>query len=1376
MGSHRNPWIMQLICMAPRSTRRAPTAGKEQDRNTRLHEKSFAIMFSILFAILAVVFTLGLAFVLALQVRAKRYGKASPSAGPLADLSQLCTGLGANDSCHEAIREVQRGIDLDADPCGDFHQYACGRWRPLLGGDGSYISRTTNLFNGLVHDTLLNVSFDIREGKPAPYGPSIHQMAMFHASCYWMFTGRNSGGNVIDVMAALGIEQMSWIAVASAERLFELTVSMSLRTGLSAFVDVRLLKGEVHFDIGSPLVKTFVYKPGLRQYLVDTVIDLDVNISDPVQKTLDLDHKVDSLIHDSSESSVFRTLTVKELVDLFPQVNWISAFNTDRPTALGNVTNGTTIALRGVTFIKETLQVFHEEQLPVIGLYGLLSALSKVMKLSYYAHYVSFDQPFMGVRWCLRQTAWQFRNLFPAWLASSFLQSSSTARFVKAFNETMEVVLRDNVVNFGVYLESTFLSRTWLNIIGEPSNVLATSTEPLPAAMNDTFLPNMAAVIAARVGTADREEVFVESDALVLGRLGYGERREAKFAIPPALVASRGFLSLQVPEVDVGMFALRYLILRAIYERAATYQDAGVPAASKRAVGITSMPDYVLSCFGQSFRKSLNKSLDEDVTHDAEPSSEPERPLESPSLPGVREMSALQDLSDQAENQLPKDSAAPKEEMGVLSEEQPQYSSIAPEYNAEMTPFQSKVVNMTLCCSASVIGVAALIILVLALTHQAKRLGDGSQGCKSQQCLDATLYLRSVVEQDLHPCVDMYSHVCSRWTSRRRGVGFVPDALHLFLQRFRRRLQSSFDDVLGDRMAPVIRIGKRLLDDCTAYMNATGSSLRRDLESVLEQVNVTVLLESDSHSTALVRAINISFATGLHSAVVVARRKDERSTFLHLTNAPPIRRELRAAPTDDDVEAYVVDVIRHLNVTSDAVDIAREVFDVDSEVDTFAEGDVKSVRLSAGELRIDAGFPSGVWKQAFGAFTDQGLAVTDVDVLLFTGYEQTREVFQHLAQAQLRTTTWYLLITILAQALQYDFARRFHPTGGQDTGNLCFDAVNAALHLHWHLVLRGVDVTHPAAGIGQLNSMFFNVHRITIPDWLDEETAALARRRVNKTSLETLAPSAGDGDVNNANTTYLQRVPQQSSAVKSDRSFPGSYVAFRALSQREGMLHNPPHWVTARMASLWADPWPVYDALYDKIFLPAAYLDSPVFYNERTTPPFLYGTVGAALAKALADVIGPYGRWNATSPHRSQVSWWTVPKLFDAQLRLGCLRTRADEDVLRHPNRNPHPKTSEAFKSSAFAWIRAARVAHDAMRSAIYNDRGEGSAQDPYWPKAQRQFFSRFCLMACGTERRDALKPWERCTWPLLSMPEFATAFDCRNASYNDLRESCAPF
>ncbi|KAL1447709.1 hypothetical protein MTO96_044231 [Rhipicephalus appendiculatus] len=630
----------------------------------------------------------------------------------------------------------------------------------------------------------------------------------------------------------------------------------------------------------------------------------------------------------------------------------------------------------------------------------------------------------------------------------------------------------------------------------------------------------------------------------------------------------------------------------------------------------------------------------------------------------------------------------------------------------------------------------------------------------------------------------MYSHVCNRWASRRRGVGFVPDAIHLFLQRFLRRLQSTREDVLGEQMAPVIHIGKRLFEDCSSYMNATGSSkLDADIASVLELVNVSVLLESNSSSTAFVRAINISFATGLHSAVLVARKKDNSSSFLHFANAPSIRRVLRAPPVDDDVEPYVIDVIRHVSANSDAAAIARDVLDMDSEVDNFAEGDVRSVWIGAGELQEDAGFPSGVWRQAFASFADQGLPVADTDVALFTGYEQTRKLLKRLTQVPLRTTAWYLTVTIIAQALRYDFARRFHPTHGHDAPHLCFDAVNDALHLHWHYVWRELSITQPVAGIGRLlNSMFLGVHRLTVPEWLDKATASQAHERVNKTSLETLAPSAGDGGVANANTTYLQKELQQSSAAKAEGGFPAKYVLFRALSQREGVLRNPPHWVTARAASLWAQLWPVFDVLYDKIFLPAAYLDSPVFYNEPSALPFIYGTVGAAMAKALADVVAYFlrfvsTRWNASAPHQSHDSWWTIAKLFDATLRLGCLRTRVDEDVLRHPYRIPQPKTSEAFKSSTFAWIRAARVAHDAMRDAFNKGSRNGDvAHDKFWPEVQRQFFTRFCLMACGTERQDALRPKERCTWPLVSMPEFATAFECRNDSYKDYQESCVPF
>ncbi|KAH7939946.1 hypothetical protein HPB52_019548 [Rhipicephalus sanguineus] len=765
-------------------------------------------------------------------------------------------------------------------------------------------------------------------------------------------------------------------------------------------------------------------------------------------------------------------------------------------------------------------------------------------------------------------------------------------------------------------------------------------------------------------------------------------------------------------------------------------------------------------------------SSEPDVAHGAEVLRAPSGAAVSSNLVEVREMSTHRDDPHHADNKVPDDGAPPKEEKRVSSEERPLSSSpVAPQYEAEMTPFQRKVVNVTLCFSVSIIGVAVFSLMIVALTHHE---------CKSQQCLDATRYLSSVVERDLHPCVDMYSHVCNRWTSRRRGVGFVPDALHLFLQRILRRLQSTGDNVLGEPMAPVIQIGKRLLDDCAAYMNATGSNnLQADILSVLEHVNVSVLLKSNSSSTALVRAINITFTTGLHSAVVVTRKKHDSGSFLYLANAPSIRRVLRAPPTDDDIEAYVGDVIRHVSTNTDAAAIARDVLDVDSEVDNFAEGDVISIWLAAGDLKKDAGFPSGVWSQVFASFAAQGLPVADADVVLFTGYEQTLKIFQHLAEVRLRTTVWYLTITIIAQALRYDFARRFHPTHGHDPTHLCFEAINDALYLHWHYVLRELSITQPVVGIGQLmNSMFLSVHRLTVPEWFDEATAALARGRVNKTSLETLAPSAVDGGVTNVNTTYLQRELRQASAAKAQSSFPAKYVSFRALSHREGVLRNPPHWVTARVASLWANPWPVFDVLYDKIFLPAAYLDSPVFYNEPAALPFLYGTVGAAMAKALADVVGPYSRWNASAPHLPQDSWWTIAKLFDATLRLGCLRTRVDEDVLRHPYRNPQPKTSQAFKSSTFAWIRAARVAHDAMKEAFNKDssRSGDAARDKYWPKVQRQFFTRFCLMACGTERQDALKPRERCTWPLVSMPEFATAFECRNETYKDLQESCAPF
>ncbi|KAL1477222.1 hypothetical protein MTO96_035915 [Rhipicephalus appendiculatus] len=479
-----------------------------------------------------------------------------------------------DDSCHAAVRELQDAVDLDADPCRDFHQFACGRSRPILGSGSSYISQVTKHFNSVVHDKLLNVSFDLHEGRPTSYSASISQMAQFHASCYWMYTGRNSGGNIKDVLQTLDIDPAPWLAVRSADKIVELTVSASLKTGMSAFLEVRLSKGEVHLDVGLTIVMMFFHYSEVKQYVAESILDLDVNISDPVKKILQLDRKVDELVTSNETTGAFRELAVSDLVNLFPLVNW--------------------------------------EEDPLIGFYGLLSILSTVMKFTYFFRHARYEEPFSGVKWCLLLTAWSFNNLFPAWLGASFLKNNATEKFRKAFNEALRVVLRDNVVNFGVYLETAVLNRTWLSIFGEPENLVRTAAEPYPVKMNDTFLPNLAAVIVAQVGTVDRSAAFDDSLGLVMGRLGYGRNLEGKFVIPPALVVSNGFLSLQLSEVNIGLFTLRYLILRAIYDRAAAYQKGAAPLSSRILVKGPGMADYVQSCFGQSLKKSLNKSLSDD--------------------------------------------------------------------------------------------------------------------------------------------------------------------------------------------------------------------------------------------------------------------------------------------------------------------------------------------------------------------------------------------------------------------------------------------------------------------------------------------------------------------------------------------------------------------------------------------------------------------------------------------------------------------------------------------------------------------------------------------------------------------------------------------
>ncbi|XP_049511355.1 uncharacterized protein LOC125939889 [Dermacentor silvarum] len=690
----------------------------------------------------------------------------------------------------------------------------------------------------------------------------------------------------------------------------------------------------------------------------------------------------------------------------------------------------------------------------------------------------------------------------------------------------------------------------------------------------------------------------------------------------------------------------------------------------------------------------------------------------------------------------------------------------SPNYGAEMTPFQQKVANVTCCFSFSVILVTVVAVVALALTNRVQRpRREALKECGQGHCSRELRYLDAVVDTAVDPCSDFYAYMCNRWSGRHAGAGFLQDAFDKFFGTLATAVLQTRPAVFGGE-AQVFQVGKTLLQDCIGYMNAEKPDLPRDVTSVLNVLNLSALLASNSSRVALVLSLNMSFATGLHCLVAITRRKKRQGgiTYLYLYRTPSLRQELRAQTEDDGLYLYIHSLINLISPSEQNASTAgaRDVIDIDSVLESFDTDERKETWLLPEVLKRDTSFPEGVWREAFRSFRVGGLVDVDVDEVLFSGYRQTSSVFRHLDYMPAPATTWYLAMLFLAQALRVDYARRYQSGRTRDQEYLCLDAVNRALELHWHNFVSNLTFAG-LVGDSELDVMFRRLREKIVPAWLSNETALMAQEKLSALSYRAYVPSGDDAFTGTPgyNMTY---VAQEADAALS-RPFPGNYVALRILTQRETVLARPPDAAEAEMARLWAHPWPVYNEVPGTVILPSAYLDRPLMYARSATPEVNYATVGVVMAKALANAIGPNSRWNATSSG----SWWGTEASFSYSMLAGCLRQHSDPNVIANPM-DPQPRRSAAFKSSLFSWMRAARAGLDALR-----DQFRGSNRtEKQWGRAQRVFFKRFCLLSCGSERWDAMSPLERCTWPLLSMPEFRDAFSCRNDTIEHFDSTCA--
>ncbi|KAL1433622.1 hypothetical protein MTO96_012448 [Rhipicephalus appendiculatus] len=118
--------------------------------------------------------------------------------------------------------------------------------------------------------------------------------------------------------------------------------------------------------------------------------------------------------------------------------------------------------------------------------------------------------------WCLKQTAVHFSAVYPTWVAATFQDKGDADKLRAIFDHVVATLSRDNRVNAGVVVRTRRLKRARLVLLGD----VALPTAKIPVPIGDMFLPNLALMIASRVGRVDRA-AFRKSLLQLRGHFGF---------------------------------------------------------------------------------------------------------------------------------------------------------------------------------------------------------------------------------------------------------------------------------------------------------------------------------------------------------------------------------------------------------------------------------------------------------------------------------------------------------------------------------------------------------------------------------------------------------------------------------------------------------------------------------------------------------------------------------------------------------------------------------------------------------------------------------------------------------------------------------------
>ncbi|KAL3204975.1 hypothetical protein MRX96_041095 [Rhipicephalus microplus] len=363
----------------------------------------------------------------------------------------------------------------------------------------------------------------------------------------------------------------------------------------------------------------------------------------------------------------------------------------------------------------------------------------------------------------------------------------------------------------------------------------------------------------------------------------------------------------------------------------------------------------------------------------------------------------------------------------------------------------------TVAFFTAVCGLLFVTLLIAYLTNARRRfvsITDLVVSCRTSECKLASGYLSTLVDGDVEPCDDFYQHVCGKWTRERDGLSFLGDAFQRYLADLRRRLTSPDVSSVHPKLRSRLAVGSRFVRDCFLYMEEPEPDVKREIASILEVLDLSGILGSETSFDALLQALSLSFTTGLASLVGIRRRKLGDRAFLHIYGARSIREELLPEVADGVVLSYLYKVVRAASGDSAHSDaLASSVLALDvtlaqkSHAFSRSLGDKEDddVWLHVTDLIGDADFPAGLWDVAFGSFKANEPVRDHDNAVLFTRLNASRLAARHLERTMVNVTAWYLVAATLSRALRLDFVKRFGGNYPYRSEHLCLDAATRAL-------------------------------------------------------------------------------------------------------------------------------------------------------------------------------------------------------------------------------------------------------------------------------------------------------------------------------------------